>query len=79
VLHLDAHDPPACVVMAGRPRCGDNHFFRLRHHLEGLPEVLPLVDVLISSKDFPHRLTGISDERTSLVEPKGVTGVRLSA
>ena len=37
-------------------------------------EVLPLVDVLMSSKEFPHRLTGISDEKASLVELKARYG-----
>jgi len=51
---------------------------------EGLPELLPLIDVLISSAEFPHRLTGISDERASLVEMKArygcaIVGVTLGA
>jgi sulfofructose kinase len=29
---------------------------------------LPLIDVLITSAEFPHRLTGIADERASLIE-----------
>ena len=34
---------------------------------EGLPELLPLIDVLITSAEFPHRLTGISDELCSAI------------
>ena len=75
VLHLDAHDPPACVVMAKAARAGgtivSSDFDSI---YEGLPEVLPLVDVLLSSREFPHRLTGISDERASLVEMKARYG-----
>ena len=75
VLHLDAHDPPACVVMASAARAAgtivSSDFDSI---YEGLPEVLPLIDILISSKDFPHRLTGISDERASLVELKARYG-----
>lgn len=75
VLHLDAHDPPAGALLARAARAEriivtadvDNIY-------EGLPELLPLVDVLISSRDFPHRLTGIADERTSLVEMKARYG-----
>lgn len=78
VLHLDAHDPPACVRMARAAREGgaivsadiDNIY-------EGLPELLPLVDALISSSEFPHRLTGISDERAALVEIKARYGCAL--
>jgi sulfofructose kinase len=75
VLHLDAHDPPACVVMAKAARAADtvvsSDFDTI---YEGLLNVLPLVDILITSKDFPHRLTGISDERASLVELKARYG-----
>jgi sugar/nucleoside kinase (ribokinase family) len=41
---------------------------------EGLPELLPHVDILITSKEFPHRLTGIADERAALVELKARYG-----
>ena len=75
VLHLDAHDPPACAVMAGAARAAraiitadiDNIY-------EGLPDLLPMIDVLITSAEFPHRLTGISDERAALVELKARFG-----
>jgi len=75
VLHMDAHDPPACVRMAQEARAGgavvsldvDNIY-------EGLPELLPFIDILISSKEFPRRLTGIGDERLALVELKSRYG-----
>ena len=35
---------------------------------DGLPELLPLLDILIGSKEFPRRVTGIADERAALVE-----------
>jgi sugar/nucleoside kinase (ribokinase family) len=35
---------------------------------DGLPELLPLIDVLITSAEFPHRLTGIAEVRASLIE-----------
>jgi sulfofructose kinase len=69
VLHLDAHDPPACATMARAARAtgavitGD-----VDNIYDGLPELLPLVDVLITSSEFPRRLTGISNERDSLIE-----------
>ena len=69
VLHLDAHDPPACAAMARVARDAsvivtadiDNVY-------EGVEDLLPLIDVLITSSEFPHRLTGISDMRAALVE-----------
>jgi len=75
VLHLDAHDPPACVAMARAARAaGSIVTADIDNIYEGLPELLPLIDVLISSSEFPHRLTGISDERASLVEMKARYG-----
>jgi sugar/nucleoside kinase (ribokinase family) len=35
---------------------------------EGLPELLPYIDLLLGSKEFPGRVTGIRDGRTALVE-----------
>jgi len=75
VLHLDGHDPPACARVAQAAR--DNGTIvsaDFDNIYEGLPELLPLIDLLITSKEFPHRLTGISDERTSLVELKARYG-----
>ena len=75
VLHLDAHDPPACARMAHAARAeGTIVTADIDNIYEGLPELLPLIDVLISSREFPHRLTGIADERASLVELKARYG-----
>jgi sugar/nucleoside kinase (ribokinase family) len=75
VLHLDAHDPPACVQMALAARAaGVIISLDVDNSYKGLPELLPLVDVLISSAEFPERLTGISDERNSLQEIKARFG-----
>jgi sugar/nucleoside kinase (ribokinase family) len=78
VLHLDAHDPPACARMARAAHAaGALVSADIDNIYEGLPELLPLIDILISSKEFPHRLTGIHDERTSLVELKARYGSAL--
>jgi sulfofructose kinase len=69
VLHLDAHDPPACALMARAARnSGTIVTADIDNVYDGLPELLPLIDVLVTSADFPHQLTGISDLRTSLIE-----------
>ena len=78
VLHLDAHDPPACVRMAQAARAdGVVVSADIDNIYDGLPELLPLIDVLITSREFPHRLTGIADERASLVELKSRYGCAL--
>lgn len=71
VLHLDAHDPPACAVMARAAHDGgavvsldvDNVY-------DGLPDLLPYIDILISSAEFPTRLTGIADRMAAIQEIK---------
>ncbi len=85
VLHLDAHDPPACVRVAQAAReAGTIVSADIDNVYEGLPELLPLIDILIGSKEFPHRVTGIADERAALVELKarygcGVVGMTIGA
>jgi len=75
VLHLDAHDPPACVPMAKAARAeGTIISADIDNIYDGLPELLPHIDILITSAEFPHRLTGIPDERASLVELKARYG-----
>lgn len=75
VLHLDAHDPPACVRMAQTARAhGVIVSVDIDNIYDGLPDLLPLIDILISAREFPHRLTGIADERASLVELKARYG-----
>lgn len=75
VLHLDAHDPPAGARMAEAARAaGTIVTADVDNIYDGLPELLPLIDVLIGSKEFPRRLTGIADERISLVELKARYG-----
>jgi sugar/nucleoside kinase (ribokinase family) len=71
VLHLDAHDPPACVRVAQAAReAGTIVSADIDNVYEGLPELLPLIDILIGSKEFPRRVTGIADERAALIELK---------
>jgi sulfofructose kinase len=78
VLHLDAHDPPACARMARAARGGGTIVSAdIDNIYEGLPELLPLIDILISSSEFPRRLTGITDPRAALVEIKARYGCAL--
>ncbi|HEX8476155.1 MAG TPA: carbohydrate kinase family protein [Pyrinomonadaceae bacterium] len=71
VLHIDAHDPPACARLAHEARAsGTVVSADIDNIYRGLPELLPHIDILISSKEFPRRLTGITDERAALVETK---------
>lgn len=78
VLHMDAHDPPACARMAQAARDhGAIVSADIDNIYDGLPELLPLIDILITSSEFPQRLTGIGEERASLVELKARYGCGL--
>ena len=85
VLHLDAHDPPACVRLAQAARAaGTIVSADIDNVYDGLPELLPLIDILIGSKEFPERVTGVTDERAALVELKnrygcGLVGMTIGA
>jgi len=75
VLHIDAYDPPACALMAGAARDTSAIVTAdIDNIYEGLPDLLPLIDVLITSAEIPNRLTGISDARAALVEIKARFG-----
>lgn len=78
VLHLDAHDPPACVRLAQAAReNGTIVSADIDNVYDGLPELLPLIDILIGSKEFPERVTSVTDERAALVELKNRYGCTL--
>ena len=78
VLHLDAHDPPACVAVAQVAReTGTIVSADIDNVYEGLPELLPLIDIMIGSKEFPRRVTGVADPRAALVELKNRFGCAL--
>ncbi len=80
VLHLDAHDPPACAVVARAARAaGVVTSADIDNVYPGCAELLPLIDVLITSKEFPRRLTGLADERTALIELKARYGCAVTA
>lgn len=75
VLHLDAHDPPACVRLAQAAReAGTIVSADIDNVYDGLPELLPLIDIMIGSKEFPQRVTGVKNERAALVELKNRYG-----
>jgi sulfofructose kinase len=75
VLHVDAHDPLAGAWMARAARNDATIVSAdIDNIYDGLPELLPHIDVLVGSREFPHRLTGIADEKTSLVELKARYG-----
>ena len=83
VLHLDAHDPPACVRVAqDAKQAGTLISADIDNVYDGLPALLPYIDILLGSKEFPHRVTGIVDPMAALVELQnrygsGIVGMTL--
>jgi sulfofructose kinase len=78
VIHIDSHDPLACARMAKEARAaGTIVSADIDNVYEGVQDLLPLIDVLISSKEFPRFLTGIDDLRVALTEIKTRYGCAL--
>ena len=68
---MDGHDTRARTRVAREAReAGTVVSLDIDNVYEGLDELLPHVDVLVSSREFPRRLTGVDDERAALVEMK---------
>lgn len=69
VVHFTPHDAAACLALATAARKNgvivsvdiDNIF-------PGVDELLPNVDIIVASSDFPARLLGIHDVREALTE-----------
>ncbi len=67
LLHLDGHDVAASVQAAQWAR--EEHIpvvIDLDNAYPGVEELLPLVDYLVTSSEFPRRVTGIADHRAGL-------------
>jgi sulfofructose kinase len=78
ILHTDAHDPAACLKLARAAKsAGAIVSVDVDNIFDGLEKLLPLVDILISSDDFPHKLTGITDERAALLEMNNRYGSKI--
>ncbi|HEX8289345.1 MAG TPA: carbohydrate kinase family protein [Pyrinomonadaceae bacterium] len=75
IFHATPHDAAACARMAKEAReSGAIVSLDVDNIFEGLTKMLPLVDIFISSAEFPEKLTGISDRKTALHEIKSRFG-----
>jgi sugar/nucleoside kinase (ribokinase family) len=78
ILHFTPHDARACIRMAREARAKrtitsidiDNKF-------EGIEELLPLVDIFISSAEFPERFLGFGSREKALREIKSRYGCKI--
>jgi Sugar kinases, ribokinase family len=83
VLHFTPHDVQACIALAKKAKSlGVIVSSDIDNLFEGIEQLLPQVDMLIMSAEFPAKLLGINDKRSALAELKsrygcGIVGVTL--
>jgi sulfofructose kinase len=80
LLHIDGHDTPAVERAA---RIAREHGIPVTVDVDtiypGFDRVLPLVDYLIASSEFPRRWTGIEDRHAALEAIQREYGMRVAA
>jgi sugar/nucleoside kinase (ribokinase family) len=75
ILHFTPHDARACYTLARAAKdAGAVISIDIDNIFEGIDQVLPLVDIFVSSAAFPERLVGIADKKASLREIKARYG-----
>jgi sulfofructose kinase len=80
LLHIDGHDTPAVEHAARIARSANIPVtVDVDTIYAGFDRVLPLVDYLISSAEFPARWTGIEDPFAALASIQEKSGVRVAA
>jgi sulfofructose kinase len=78
VLHFTPHDTRACLLLARKAKeNGTIVSADVDNIFEGIGEVLPHVDVLITSSELPEKLLGIEDKKQSLIEMKARFGCKV--
>lgn len=67
VLHCTPHDTQACITIAKEAKkSGTVVSIDLDNLFPGVEELLPLVDLLITSAELPGRMLGISDKQEAI-------------
>jgi sugar/nucleoside kinase (ribokinase family) len=67
VLHLTPHDTQACLMLARRAKeIGTVVSIDLDNTFPGLEDLLPYVDILITSAELPKRMLGIDGHREGI-------------
>ena len=75
IFHATPHDAPACASMAREAKThGAVVSIDIDNLFDGVTEMIPLVDIFISSAEFPEKLVGIKDRKDSLREIKSRFG-----
>lgn len=75
VLHFTPHDTQACLKLARKAKeSGTIVSSDIDNIFEDITELLPQIDILICSAEFPEKLVGIKDKKLSLLEIKSRFG-----
>ena len=78
VFHATPHDALSCARLAKEAKAnGVIVSIDIDNIFDGLTEMIPLVDIFISSAEFPEKLLGISDRRKALTEISERFGCRI--
>lgn len=79
ILHFTPHDTKACLKLAREAKAsGTIVSSDIDNIFEGIEELLPQIDIFISSAEFPEKLVGIKDKRESLLEIKSRFGCSIA-
>lgn len=75
VLHIDGHDVEADIIAAEfAHKAGMAVVIDVDNFYPGADKLLPHVDFLVTSSDFPFRVTGIRENKTALARLKEISG-----
>lgn len=75
VLHFTPLDTQACIQLANKAKKENTIVSTdIDNVFEGIEQLLPTVDILLASAEFPEKLLGIKDHQTALLELKSRFG-----
>ncbi len=75
ILHIDGHDVEADILAAQMAhRAGMAVVIDVDNFYPGAGNLLPFIDFLVTSSDFPRRVTGITDPKEALAKLKEISG-----
>lgn len=75
ILHIDGHDVQADIQAAQfAHRSGMAVVIDVDNFYPGADKLLPHIDFLVTSSDFPFRVTGIRDNKQALAKLKEISG-----
>ncbi len=78
ILHFTPHDAQACLRLAKAAKAKNTIVsIDIDNTFAGVEELLPEVDVFVSSSEFPEKLVGIKDKKESLREINRRFGCRV--